>query len=233
MRKTPLLFFLLLIALCYIPSLSPKVINDTVLNEAICKNTIIVIDGGIFAYDNMLAEPYTTTLKNYTQTLANLWNWDFYYFCRTINDLEQVRGKNVLLLIDGHGGFYDKTMHLQINGTDIDIMEVAKRINAKNLTVIVNSCYSSNYHFYFHHDNLDRIYTGDRENNSYTIGFSGYIINSTSMEVTWKISGFLAETIAYLYEGYSYGEANKLFWMVQYSNICTSGGNSFSTFSMI
>lgn len=178
------------------------------------KNTIIVVEGGIFSSDDFRSIGYTSLLKNATETLANMWGWDFHYFCRTINGLGSVSGDDVLLFIDGHGGVRNKKQLLGINGTYIDVMKIANRIKAKNLTVIVNSCYSVNYYYYFHHPSMTALYTNDRFNESHTVGFS-YTYDSETGEIIFcHIHSFITSMLSYLYEGYSYTAAYQQYWMI-------------------
>ena len=217
MKKLFLVIFLIINTFFFHPSSIQEYPNDM----------IIVVEGGKFDYDDHKATGYTSILRNATETLANMWGWEFHYLCRTLDGLEDIRGDNVLLILDGHGGVYDGTQHLMINGTDIDVKEIAPKIHAKNLTVIVSSCYSKNYHYYFEPDNLNALYTSDRFNDTHTFGFSYTYDKETGEIIYLNIHSLITGMLDFLYEDYTYSDAYKYYWLPKDNYILAYGGTSY------
>jgi len=136
--------------------------------------------------------------------LSQSWGWDFYSFDDREPNFLKFPYDTLSIFFDGHGSFQNDHQYFLFEEESIRVDTIASKISCNNLTVIVNSCFSVNWHSEFTHDNFNSIYTNDLENKKTQ---STIIYSNEDLQVETILS-YNRFYISFLQFGVNYSLAN-------------------------
>ena len=155
-----------------------------------------------------LEKQYYNYWNNLAEILSDDWGWDYYcYLTRNIN-LMKFHYSKLLLLFVGHGKYENQQYFALTKNKWIVVSNIPRNIECNNLTVVVDSCQSVNWVAEFEHENLNRIYTGDLNNETSYQKIIFYYNSSTSEIQLQYINAFSSYFISALLGGQSFEQAN-------------------------
>ncbi len=99
------------------------------------------------------------------ERLSESWGWDFFGFYGCIPLFNNYDYNTILIFFHGHGELRkgNQMFCFKLNHP-LEVKKISRKISCKNLTVIVSSCYSKNWHDEFENENLNGLYTSDLKN---------------------------------------------------------------------
>lgn len=113
---------------------------------------------------NELERQYGEFWRDLSLNLGERWGWDIYYYYRSQFNLNRYRYEKLFLLFEGHQTNEEKPSLKLTNNQNIEISSISKEIVCRNLTILVQACYSLKWLEIFTHENISKIYTSDLEN---------------------------------------------------------------------
>jgi hypothetical protein len=141
---------------------------------------------------------------NLAAKLSQSWGWDFYYSDEQEPDFFKYRYDTLLIFFDGHGSYRNGNQYFLFEQESKRVDQISRRITCNNLTVIVNSCFSVNWHSEFTHDHLNSLFTNDLENKQTR---TTVFFNPNSLQVTEMFS-YNRFFLDFLYYGFDYSLVN-------------------------
>ena len=180
------------------------------------ENAIIIIIGDIGTFndsnydDEFLSEKYKEYWELRVEELKVHTSWKIYFCHEKTFNFQLSSFTNLLLIIEGHGSFSDyyHSHYIIINENNrIYANELQPR--CKNLTLIVDSCYSNHWHSDFNHAGLNGLFTSDL---SYNLSYFRYQIGFKP-DYNMTIQRFDRFYLDSFLKGFSYQKANETAWI--------------------
>ena len=113
-----------------------------------------------------IEKEYSKYVSNYVTKFSDSWDWDVFICDSFEPDYFKYKYKTMLIFFEGHGINYNGNQYFfYTKDSPEKVKTISKQIFCNNLTIVVQSCYSVNWHYEFMHENLNYLFTNDLENN--------------------------------------------------------------------
>ncbi len=180
------------------------------------ENAIVIIIGDLGELndqlydDEFISERYKEYWEKRIVELQSYTNWKIYFHYKTTFNFQLSYFTNLFLIIEGHGSFseYYNSHYIKIN-EEKRIYADELHPNCKNLTLVIDSCYSKHWYLDFDHVGLNGLYTSDL---SYNLSYFDYqILFPPDYNLT--IQRFDRFYLDAFLKGFSYLKSNETAWI--------------------
>lgn len=180
------------------------------------ENAIIIIVGEIGEFNNpiyddeFVSEKYKEYWEKRVEELQNYTDWNIYFCHEKTFNFQLSYFSNLFLFVEGHGIFSDYyNSHYIIVNENNRIYANELQPRCKNLTILIDSCYSKHWYSDFNYAGLNGFYTSDLSYNRspflFQVGFPPDYNTSLQSFGRFYLDAFL--------KGYSYQKSNETAWI--------------------
>jgi len=180
------------------------------------ENAIVIIigDGRPFNQslydDDFVSERYKEYWELRVEELEVFTGWEIYFCYEKTFNFQLSYFTNLLLIIEGHGLFSDyyHSHYIKINENN-RIYANELQPKCKNLTLVIDSCYSNHWHSDFTHKSLNGLFTSDL---NYSLSYYRPQIGFPP-DYNMTIQSFDRFFLDAFLKGFSYQKSNETAWI--------------------